>query len=513
MKWIKEAAEGINQFLSISFVVQQVNICQLIFLDLCSHVHTILLDHSRVFAKKYPKNVSGVEVSINICKKRLRRYNSSLPNMISFNHLILIVLICHITRSTSTSIRFIELVEVGSLIITHKYCTNIFQPSISTSFKATDRSTNVIAATTAGDYVFSCNQTELHRYVAINPAPFPGARSTHHLLSTSLLSTSTRSSSTKYNYWSSITTQHATLKPSTTLLSKFSDPPGTVRARTSFFNEPLLYNLTNVPLKFFQFSIVGGNKDAYITLLLENSTLIVTKTNQTLLFKLILPKSFTSTINIELFINPKNISLRYNNNFKSFTPPMQLQPHHLDFRTWKKKTQLQSTGGIKTTRLDILSLLKSKYDPLRLNKTQSKTSSYYPYHDPMPAVLGASGITDEISGYDHLSLFPLGESQPLGKLGVLDVTLPPFNADPSGNKDSTHAIQFAVDFGRWHYYIVYVPKGVYKVTKTIKGVATTRMLTTGFVPGMLKHGFTRDFLLDGVSARYVPNYLHAAKGK
>ena len=29
---------------------------------------------------------------------------------------------------------------------------------------------------------------------------------------------------------------------------------------------------------------------------------------------------------------------------------------------------------------------------------------------------------------------------------------------------------------------------------------------------MLAHGFTRDFLLDGVSARYVPNYLHAEKG-
>ena len=49
-------------------------------------------------------------------------------------------------------------------------------------------------------------------------------------------------------------------------------------------------------------------------------------------------------------------------------------------------------------------------------------------------------------------------------------------------------------------------------TKTIMGISTTRMLTTGYVPGMLKNGFTRDFLLDGVSSRYVPMYLHAEKG-
>ena len=183
-------------------------------------------------------------------------------------------------------------------------------------------------------------------------------------------------------------------------------------------------------------------------------------------------------------------------------------------------TRLRSTGGTATTRLDIISLLQPNLDPLRPNRaTRSTTTkpssppSIYPYpNDPIPAVLGRNSITDEVGGYDFLSPFPLGEAQPMGKLGVVDVTKPPFNADPSGERDSTDALQHAVDFAKRHYYIVYVPRGEYMITKTIMGISTTRMLTTGYVPGMLKNGFTRDFLLDGVSSRYVPMYLHAEKG-
>ena len=53
----------------------------------------------------------------------------------------------------------------------------------------------------------------------------------------------------------------------------------------------------------------------------------------------------------------------------------------------------------------------------------------------------------------------LGPSQPLAAVGLLDVTLPPFNADASGVSDSTAAIQKAVDFGRQAYLTVFFPSG------------------------------------------------------
>ena len=38
-----------------------------------------------------------------------------------------------------------------------------------------------------------------------------------------------------------------------------------------------------------------------------------------------------------------------------------------------------------------------------------------------------------------------------------------------------------------------------------------RAMATGHVPGPLQHGSTDDFLLDGVSSRYVPNYLTGSR--
>jgi hypothetical protein len=160
----------------------------------------------------------------------------------------------------------------------------------------------------------------------------------------------------------------------------------------------------------------------------------------------------------------------------------------------------------------------------------------------MAAVLGP--VTDEAGGA-HLA--PLGTSQPLAGDGIIDVTKPPFDADPTGATDSTVAIQRAVDYARAHYAVAYFPVGEYLVSIMIVGVVrivrimriivrsaemvaqhpylhslpppppqvsdtivvqqTFRQMATGGVPGPFKGGITTDFLLDGVSSRYVPNYL------
>ena len=375
------------------------------------------------------------------------------------------------------AVRVVELFRAGTDLPSLPNCTCLFSP---TTFKG------------AGDYIYACpDHPELLRYIAVNAPAHPGSRATHLLLSTSLSATTTHSA-TKYNFWRPLKQPG---KQPHTLLSTPSDTPGTVRARTSFFNEPLLYNLTGVPLDApFRFSIVGGRHGpghppghtGSLTLVLEQRqlTFIKQQGNTTLvLFQQTVPNaSSTTTADVQLRLNPRNFSVHCNEDGAlAIAAPL---PHHVDFRHWEHTTRLHVNGGTITTRLDIVSLLQSNLDPLRPNNTQSPTSSYYPYpNDPMPAVLGVDGVTDEVAGFDHRSLFPLGEAQPKATWGVVDVTQAPFHADPTGKQDSTAALQFAVDFARWHYYIVHVPRGEYKVTATISGIATTRMLTTGVVPG------------------------------
>lgn len=58
-------------------------------------------------------------------------------------------------------------------------------------------------------------------------------------------------------------------------------------------------------------------------------------------------------------------------------------------------------------------------------------------------------------------------NQALARLGYVDVTAAPFNADPSGVADSTKAIQAAVNFARDHQMVCFLPAGDYLVSDTI----------------------------------------------
>ncbi len=70
---------------------------------------------------------------------------------------------------------------------------------------------------------------------------------------------------------------------------------------------------------------------------------------------------------------------------------------------------------------------------------------------------------------DGISLFvPDLPDQPLVRCGIIDVTRPPFNADPSGERDSTAALNQAVDFARRHMLVTHLPPGTYTVSDTIE---------------------------------------------
>ncbi len=58
--------------------------------------------------------------------------------------------------------------------------------------------------------------------------------------------------------------------------------------------------------------------------------------------------------------------------------------------------------------------------------------------------------------------------------GILDITRPPYSADPSGHSDSTNAIQQAVNDARDRRMITFFPPGVYLVSRTVIASQETR---------------------------------------
>eukprot|EP01047_Picozoa_sp_COSAG01_P029115 COSAG01_NODE_1987_length_8707_cov_2.906366_11_plen_1138_part_00 len=162
----------------------------------------------------------------------------------------------------------------------------------------------------------------------------------------------------------------------------------------------------------------------------------------------------------------------------------------------KATLSLSSSGDVSVRGLALRSNLLPGNDPLR------PTVAVPVY----PAVL--AGITDEVGFHSA----DLGEAQNRSQEGIIDVSAPPFYADATGKRDSTKAIQAAVDYSREHYSVLFFPEGNYVVSDTIVLRAIPRTMATGHVPGpFASRGHSDDFLLDGVSSRYVPNYIVGSK--
>lgn len=88
----------------------------------------------------------------------------------------------------------------------------------------------------------------------------------------------------------------------------------------------------------------------------------------------------------------------------------------------------------------------------------------------LPAALSEERFsTDSPLGLcvDDIAALNAMPQQQLLEQGFIDVTAPPFAADPTGSKDSTEAIRNAVFFGRHHKLAVWFPLGEYLVSDTI----------------------------------------------
>jgi hypothetical protein len=86
----------------------------------------------------------------------------------------------------------------------------------------------------------------------------------------------------------------------------------------------------------------------------------------------------------------------------------------------------------------------------------------------------------------------------MAMLGFLDVTVPPFGADPTGQRDSTNAIQAAIDYARDAQMVCFFPPGTYRVSATLECAQNAYDTATGRVR------WTRDFPCVLVGSRRGP---------
>eukprot|EP00943_MAST-04B_sp_MAST-4B-sp1_P008413 g8413.t1 len=392
--------------------------------------------------------------------------------------------------------------------------------------------TPYLVVDTAGEYIVSCYEqgnVVLRKYIALLFGK-PGERATSIEYVSESFKDDKVSTDRRYNFWHFVTDEKQVFR-----VSPPSDAHGVVNGRSNFFLEPLEYTfngiIPSVGMNFFiKPSSVSNEKEyAYFENDDEASNNINLFVNPSLaeisLYSLgnelyresygdgvdescIKNEKSLNEITIILKLNAKNFSLTWHCGEAKTAAVISTQhkaegTHDINFRSnfgsnGQASTQLWLNweGHSNNKLFKIKSLLLPGNDPLRPALPHSLPQPF-----AMPAV-----ESDEVGGFGALDL-PLGEEQPMASIGFLDVTAPPFFADKSGTTDSTISIQHAVDFARWHYLAVFLPHGTYRISDTIIARQTTRMMLTGDIPGEKSRGFTRDFLLDGVSSRYVAHHI------
>ena len=115
--------------------------------------------------------------------------------------------------------------------------------------------------------------------------------------------------------------------------------------------------------------------------------------------------------------------------------------------------------------------------------------------------VGAVPVGDKSIDYVHPAAMPLTEvvkqvgNKRLASLGYIDVTATPFDADSSGKKDCTKALQAALDFARNNQMVSFFPPGTYLVSDTIN----------------LAQGFVRNEQGAVIEAGGYPYVLHGSR--
>lgn len=75
----------------------------------------------------------------------------------------------------------------------------------------------------------------------------------------------------------------------------------------------------------------------------------------------------------------------------------------------------------------------------------------------------------------------------LAEMGMVDVTAKPFNADPTGQRDSTDAIQRAIVTARNAQMVCFFPAGTYRVSDTLSCIQDLYVRSHGMVSGGRTH--------------------------
>ncbi|HBE03365.1 MAG TPA: hypothetical protein DC049_12980 [Spirochaetia bacterium] len=98
-----------------------------------------------------------------------------------------------------------------------------------------------------------------------------------------------------------------------------------------------------------------------------------------------------------------------------------------------------------------------------LNPEQAKQYLEY-VHPPAVTPYGKTWYADDVFIF---SVPQEPANRKLAEMGMIDITSSPFNADPKGRKDSTQAIQAAVDFARDRQMVCFFPSGTYLLSDSI----------------------------------------------
>jgi hypothetical protein len=127
--------------------------------------------------------------------------------------------------------------------------------------------------------------------------------------------------------------------------------------------------------------------------------------------------------------------------------------------------------GLGDLSAETVNLIKERQRAVPFEKVQPYLRYCYP---PMndPVFEGVSQKVPSVLG-----------NQGLAELGILDVTAAPFNADPSGTKDSTKALQDAVNFARDHQMVCFLPMGTYAISDTIECIQNLYVRDNGKIAG------------------------------
>ena len=103
--------------------------------------------------------------------------------------------------------------------------------------------------------------------------------------------------------------------------------------------------------------------------------------------------------------------------------------------------------------------------------TDAELNKFLPYIHPL--------VREPVGGGLVLTVPTELGNQSLARLGFVDVTAAPFFADLQGKKDSTRAIQQAVNFARDHQMAAFFPPGVYTISDTIECIQNLGVRASG----------------------------------